>query len=74
MGKCSSFLAAQNIIIKLTLGSTSETSISPAETMSTSYRKETKRNYMMDMAGKTAKPALKPELATDTSQALVSLL
>ena len=60
MGKRGSFLAAHNVIIKLTFESQSETPISPAETASVTYGEETERIYMIHMAGKTAEPSLKP--------------
>lgn len=71
MGKGGSFLAAHNVIIKLTFES--ETPISPAGTMRVTYGEEAKGNYVRHMAGKTAEPSRKAWLATDKSCALMSL-
>lgn len=57
IGKGGSFLAAHNVVIKLTFES--ETPISPAETMRVTYGEEAKRNYMRHTAGKTAEPSVK---------------
>jgi len=59
VGKHSSFLAAQNVTIKLTSGSRSKTPFSLTEAVGTSYGDATKRNYVMHSAGKKAKPSLK---------------
>lgn len=75
LGKRGSFLTAQNVVVKLTFESQWETDPHQPWRENVRLREEKpKGSSVTHMAGKTAEHPWKPQLATDTSCALISVL